>query len=153
MAPEKFNPDDGKISEWNEGNFKCLRLHEAQEMINRGKVSPFKFYEEEMCYGYQLWEGGITILYDEGNSKYSMEEKEEVDKMKTFVDHFIKYKPPFKIIDTGSLERQANNSVPNLQYQEELIKILRMYEYIVKKYNDDHGLSTRNKEEDDWRGL
>lgn len=148
-----FNPTEGNISEWNEGNFKNIRLHEAQEMINKGKVTPFNFLEDEMKYGYQLWEGGITILYDEGVSKYSTEEKKEVDSVKSFVDNYIEFKPPFKYIIRRSIEESSTIPVSNKENQTKLKKILRMYEYIVKRYNDEHGLSTRNKEEDDIRGL
>ena len=56
---------NGSVSEWNEGNFKCIRLHEAQELINLGKVNPFAYSRERTAWNHQVWKAGIDILYGE----------------------------------------------------------------------------------------
>ena len=75
------------------------------------------------------------------------------DEMKKFVDKFLRFKPPFKLVGSATLEKKKSNPIPNSKNQQELVAVLRLYEFIVKRYNDEHGLSTRNVVEDDWRGL
>ena len=55
--------DNGNISEWNEGNFKNLRLHEAQEMINLGKINPFSHSQDKTTWNYHIWKSGIDINF------------------------------------------------------------------------------------------
>ncbi len=146
----------GSISEWNEGNFKNLRLHEAQELINMGKVDPFSYSSEGTSWNYQIWKAGIDILYGEGCSKYTTGEESEIDevkKIKDFIELFCDTKPPFKQITEHHIDSQQSKFIPNIENQRKIKEMLEMYEKIVKQYNDDHGLSTRNKDEDDWRGL
>lgn len=150
--PKDSDYNEGSISEWNEGNFKNLRLHEAQEIINLGKVNPFSLSEDETTWNYLLWKAGIDILYGEGESKYSGEEKEEIDKIRDLIDSLIYFKPPFKTIITKNYDGGKKNYLIINENQERIKKFLRLYERQVKYYNDKHGLSTRNKEED-LRGL
>jgi hypothetical protein len=135
---------DGSISEWNEGNFKCLRLHEAQEMINIGKSNPFAMNEDKTAWNYQTWKAGIDILYGEGDSKYDGKEIEEVNKVKNFVESLIKFKPPFKKVITDSIEGRRVNFIVNTENHENIRLAIEGYERLVKKFNDKHGLSTRN---------
>lgn len=151
-----FDPkavDEGFTSEWNEGNFKNLRLHEAQEMINIGKVNPFAHSEDGTSWNFQIWQGGIDILLGEGQSKYATEEIGEVKKEKDFVEELIKLKPPFKRIVEYKLHGKIERFVPIKDNQKRIKEILQDYEDIVKKLNDIHGLSTRNADPDDWKGL
>ena len=151
---EDFDSEsNGVISKWNEGNFKNLRLHEAQEMINSGKVNPFAYSTESNAWNYQVWGAGIDILYGEGCSKYSDEEVEEVDKVKKFCETVIELKPPFMKITEHHIDSRQVRFTPIKENQKKIKDLLEMYEKIVKRYNDDHGLSTGNKDEDDWRGL
>ncbi len=146
---EEVNGNNGSISEWNEGNFKNLRLHEAQEMINMGKVDPFSYCSEGTSWNYQIWKAGIDILFGEGSSKYKDTEIKEVEKICSFYDQFLVAKPPFKQITEHHIDSQGTKFIPNQENQKKIKKILQMYEKIVKQYNDDHGLSTRNKEEEE----
>jgi len=144
-----FDPketDEGFTSEWNEGNFKNLRLHEAQEMINMGKINPFGYSEDETSWNYQIWKGGIDILLGEGQSKYATGEIEEVKTQKKFVEEIIKFKPPFKRIKEFKLHGSVGRFISIPANQERIKEILQDYENIVKKLNDVHGLSTRNRD-------
>lgn len=143
----------GSISEWNEGNFKNLRLHEAQEMINYGKNKPFDWDYESSCWKYDHWKAGIDILYGEGESKYSDEEIKEVEKIIKVIEKSIKLKKPYNKIKSYGAGGVETKYTPIIENQDKIIELLRIYEKIVKKFNDMHGLSTRNKEEEDWRGL
>ena len=40
MAYKDYRDDEGSVSGWHEGNFKNIRLHEAQQLINTGKINP-----------------------------------------------------------------------------------------------------------------
>ncbi len=153
---EPDNINNGSISEWNEGNFKNLRLHEAQEMINMGKVNPFSYSENETAWSYQIWKAGIDILYGEGASKYSTGEKSEVEQVemiKNFVERYLSIKPPFRKITEYHIDSKQDKFIPIKENQQKIKKALEIYEKIVKKFNDKHGLSTRNRDDDDWRGL
>ena len=85
---------DGNVSMWNEGNFKNLRLHEAQEIINSAKLNPLKKVGNN--YGYQIWYPGIQVLYGEGDSKYKQEELDLINKIKEQIDVLLLYYPPHK---------------------------------------------------------
>lgn len=139
----------GKISEWNEGTFKCIRLHEAQELINKGQTAPFQIDEVNNCYNYQTWKAGIDIYYKEGYSKYSPEEIDEVNKIKFLIEKLLIIKPPFVAVCVSNFEGKYIIHKPNKINQERIINLLEQYEFLAKKYNDDHGLSTRNKDEYD----
>jgi len=145
--------EEGLKSEWNEGNFKNLRLHEAQEMINLGKLNPFVSSEDGTTWNYQIWLGGIDILLGEGMSKYGDDEVIEIENEKKFIEELIKLKPPFTRIIEFKLNGQKGRFIPIPKNQKRIKKILENYESIVKKFNDIHGLSTRNADDDDWRGL
>lgn len=153
MAYNKKEMNEGSISEWNEGNFKNLRLHEAQEWINNGKISPFELSDDRTKFNFQIWKSGIDILYGEGQSKYSSEEIDEVEGMKKLCETIIEIKPPTIRVTEHSIEGRKDKLIPNQENQKKIKELLEKYEFVVKKYNDDHGLSTRNKEEEDWRGL
>lgn len=147
------NTSEGSISEWNEGNFKNLRLHEAQEWINAGKVSPFEPTEDKTKMNYQIWKAGIDILYGEGQSKYSDDEIKEVNDIKDLVESMIEMKPPVRKITEHSINGKRDKLTPIPENQKRIKKYLEVYEEIVKKHNDAHGLSTRNRDEEDIKGL
>ena len=139
---------EGSVSEWNEGNFKNLRLHEAQEMINCGKTTPFSTTDDGMNWNFTLWKAGIDILYGEGDSKYSDSEITEVEKIKGFIEKYLKFISPFKRIVIYSYYGKKEHHKPIPENQTKISELLSLYEKQVKKYNDLHGLSTRNRE--DW---
>lgn len=141
--------DFGKVSEWNEGNWKNLRLHEAQETINHGKTDPFIYSQEYRRWNYVLWKGGIDVLFGEGMSKYSEEEIERVLRMKKIIETFLELKTPFKKIYSYGIGGRKEKYVPVKEDQSKIKEYLEKYEQIVKKYNDEHGLSTRNRDDMD----
>ena len=153
MGSNQHSPAEGNISEWNEGNFKCLRLHDAQEMINQGKVNAFAITDDGVTWNWMIWKAGIDILYGEGQSKYSSDEIEQVDNIKNLIEIFLQVKPPFQTVMISNFMGRNSKFMSLRENQATLKKYLEIYEKVVKRYNDEHGLSTRNKEEDDWRGL
>ena len=137
----------GQISEWNEGELKSLRLHKAQEIINFASITPFKkldFFGYPV-YGYKVWFEGINILFREGKAKYSPDEFKEVKQLRDMIDELInadEFCVEYKHITKKGLV------VTNEKWNQ-LKKLLNDYEDKVYFYNDQHGLSTRNKEYDE----
>lgn len=142
--------NSGSISEWNEGTFKNIRLHEAQEMINVGKVNPFEISIDGTNINYNLWFNGINILYGEGHAKYGDKEIDEVENIKTMIETVLEVFPPFRTEYITTREGDEQNKVPIKNNQLKIKKMLELFETTVKYYNDKHGLSTRNMNEHDW---
>lgn len=140
---------DGSISEWNEGNLKSLRLHEAQEMINFGKINPLQISNDGMSWNYEMWIAGIDILCGEGKAKYSDKEVEEIDKIKQLVELRKKYFSPVKNARTYTIGGTKIQHFVNVEKWEHLKKLIDLYEHKTKLFNDMHGLSTRNMDDFD----
>jgi hypothetical protein len=139
----------GLISAWNEGDYKNLRLHRAQNMINIASMSPFAkitLYDISM-YGYEFWLQGINSLFREGKSKYSGEEFKEVVKLREECEKLINNnKISFPV---NGLDKKGYGYFPDKW--KELKQKLQEYEDKVYFYNESHGLSTRNiDDEEDW---
>jgi len=133
----------GEVSEWNEGNFKSMRLHQAQELINGARIDPLKkTYTPEFGFkwNYLLWFAGIEIMFFEGVQKYSTSEYKESLKLKREIEDLLESKEPIKVSNApkGSI-MVVNNGV-----WKELKLKLEDFEYKVRHLNDKHGLSTRN---------
>ena len=94
---------EGNISEWNEGNFKSMRLHQAQSMINYSKLSLLTRSEFGSGFNYNLWITNVDILYEEGKAKYHGKEILEVDKVKELIESLIKVKPVHSKVSVQSV--------------------------------------------------
>ncbi len=138
----------GETSEWNEGDYKNLRLHKAQEIINASTLNPLGhmnlFGINKL--GYRFWFDGIDMLFGEGMSKYSSDEVKDIEKLREDVEKLIESNPASKNFMNWKGEKGKSIHYNNWI---EIKKKLREFEYKVKKYNDQHGLSTRNKDEDE----
>tara|TARA_R100000687_G_C6390301_1_gene136978 strand:+ start:318 stop:761 length:444 start_codon:yes stop_codon:yes gene_type:complete len=134
---------DGNVSEWNEGNLKSLRLHEAQIMINTGKINPLKRIGDS--WGFELWLSGINILYGEGQSKYSAPEMEVIERIRDLANNLKRMKPPFSLVIKKTMSKSSERAMPNYENWENLRRLVELYEQKVKFYNDKHGFSTRNQ--------
>ena len=145
---QELDMDKGKVSEWNEGNLKSLRLHEAQELINTSKMNYLKSLGDGR-YSYDSIISAINILYGEGSAKYSEEERNEVDKIKELVELRREALPPHTIINNFNMGNRINKSILNLDNWKSLKVLIELYENKVKCYNDIHGLSTRNYDDMD----
>jgi len=128
----------GDVSDWNEGNFKSMRLHDAQLLINKSKADPFSFYQGK--FNYQWWFAGIDIVYGEGVQKYSGSETTSVEELKKEVEELMKMEIIFTCKDwTGRPYKKYL-----LENWAKLKERLEEFEFLVKRLNDKHGLSTRN---------
>jgi|TARA_R100001530_G_scaffold34477_3_gene26926 hypothetical protein len=133
----------GKESEWNEANFKSKRLHDIQELINYLRMNPLGMTEGK--WNYELILKNIETLYGEGRSKYKSTEKKELDDLKDFINKTLKLMPPFIIVKKQNLTDKKPSVTFNEKNFEILMNLLYDFEMRVKDYNDDHGLTTKNK--------
>lgn len=137
---------EGEVSEWNEGNFKSLRLHQAQDLMNRAKIYPLKKFgmESDSKFNYEIWIDSIIILFGEGAAKYSGEEYAEVCALQSKVTDMMEKNPPCASKKSYVNEDYHKVTSVNQEHWRALKKKIEEFEYKVKLYNDKHGLSTRN---------
>jgi hypothetical protein len=136
--------EDNKVSDWNEANFKMKRLHDIQERLNFFKRNPKGFTDGK--FNYEWWIKEIELLFGEGQSKYNDTEKKECNRIKKIIETFLSLKAPTRKIIVDTAGRSNNGYVFNDESFNILLRWVEEYEDFVKKYNDKHGLSTRNKE-------
>lgn len=129
----------GDVSEWNEGNFKTLRLHQAQVLINESKLNPFN--QVFGMWGFMAWFRGGIILFGEGMDKYSSSEMEEVVALKKYIEDFLEEKFVCSTIKDAGKPVGVNINKENWK---KLREKLELFEYKIKSFNNKHGLSTRN---------
>jgi len=135
---------DGRESEWNEAALKSKRLDDIQKLINMLRLDPLIRTGNKFNYQYLLLT--IGLLYGEGRSKYSDNEKIEVDNIKQVCIDTLKYHPPHTLKINSSLNKNIKISyLINQEYFEKFMDLLDFYENKVKDYNDAHGLTTKNK--------
>ena len=134
-----------KESEWNEAIFKCKRLHEIQNLINFYKSNPLGMTEGKFNYENQL--RAIELLYGEGRSKYSNKEKVEMDALRVLCNKCLRFMPPHISYQQDSMKGSKATYTFNETNYERLSALLYDFEMKVRDYNDDHGLTTKNKSE------
>ena len=138
-----YNEGQGKESEWNEAMLKARRLNDIQERLNIWKVSPLGITDGKFNYVFLLKD--IENLYGEGRSKYSDKEKKEIDALRVFCNKTLRLMPPHTSCKKDSLTKNSVIQIFNEKNFEMLSDLLYAFEMKVKDYNDDHGLTTRNK--------
>jgi hypothetical protein len=138
--------DTGKISQWNEGMFKSSRLDMIQVNINYLKANPLKLTDGE--FNYELWFKQIELLCDEGYSKYSKTERDEVDKLRDLIMEVLEIMPPTSFVNNEGMGSNEIGYVIDKERFRLLRSLILKFELMVKDLNDAHGLTTMNKEED-----
>lgn len=119
-------------------------------MINISKVCPLKKTGDS--WNYENWIAGIDVLYGEGHSKYKDNEIEDIEKLRDLISKFLMFKKPHNMIVDNGMGSSKINYALNVEVWIDLKKLIEIFEQRVKYYNDQHGLSTKNYEED-WEGL
>lgn len=133
-----------KESEWNEAMFKSKRLHESQELINYFKMNPLGVSDGKFNYSNLL--SAIEVLYGEGRSKYTGKEKKEMDALLVLCKKSIKLMPPHIPCRNDSIKGKGISYNFNEKNYNMLMDLLYELEMKTRDYNDDHGLTTRNKQ-------
>jgi len=146
--------DEGIVSEWNEAMFKMKRLHELQTEINRVKMNLLAKHPITRQWNYEVWFNSVLALYSEGQAKYKDEEIEEVDKYKNLIELLITTCSPHKKkISSSYSGKNKYHDIFSSENWVMLKKLIEALETKVKKYNDLHGLSTKNRESMDGRSI
>ena len=147
-------PDvDGQESEWNEALFKMKRLHELQTEIIKCNMMPLSKHFMTGEWNYIILFRSICALYAEGNAKYKQTELDEINKLKDLIDKHLKFCPPFVTKNKVGYGNTQKHSLLNVDNWELLKCLLSEFEFKVRKFNDVHGLSTKNKENMDGRSI
>lgn len=137
--------DIGRESSWNEAMFKMARIHDSQNLIN--------FYKRNLLgrsegkFHYEHWFIEIRNLRDEGDSKYTVKEKQKVDKLEKLIEGLLRFKPAHTPYSKGVMGQSQISYLFNKVNYEILIDLIRDYERLVKELNDIHGLSTGNRKD------
>lgn len=141
----------GKDSEWNEGAFKSMRLHDCQNYINYYKRNLKGFDTGTKKYNYENWFIEVQNLRDEGDAYWSSDEVKEVNLIEAEIRKAIKEKPAHLIaINSGMGVNPHSTSVAWSNARlEEFSNSIREYERKVKRYNALHGLTTKTRDEDE----
>ena len=150
----KYNLDpDGNVSEWNEAMFKMKRLHVLQTEINRCKMSPLKKHFISGEWNYIIWFRSVKALYSEGDAKYKASEITEIDKICNAIEVHLEKLPPHSTRERATWDNSRTQEIFDKVKWDMLKKLIELFERKVKKANDDHGLSTANKEDFDGRSI
>lgn len=137
--------EEGRISEWNEGNFKSIRLHEIQDSINKLRLNPLMITEGKFNYIWLIH--NIDILCGEGYSKYSKTERKEVDEIQELLYQACENLPPTLVVENEGIAGKEKTFTVHKERYQKLMELITIFERKVKDYNDKHGLTSPNKEE------
>ena len=138
--------EKGLISEWNEGTFKSTRLHEIQEHINALRLNPLGFNGGK--FNYETMYLILNNLYHEGFSKYADEEVKICDAYMKAIKTIINDNPPTIRVTKQEIGGNSTNLLVDKVKLDRLIGFLTDFERLIKKYNDLHGLTTANRDDD-----
>jgi len=89
-------PEDIRISEFNELQFKMIRIHKLQDQINELFVNPLSPNLAFGDYNYNLLVSIIRNLYAEVHSKCTDEEREEINNLLEDIDNLMEDEPPYQ---------------------------------------------------------
>ena len=130
----------GDVSDWNEGNFKSMRLHNAQNLINGAKMYPLRILSLDVNdatkkkWGYEYWFDGVNIMFGEGQQLYNNVEFKEVSAFKKELE---------KLMQISFCKLNGSGIQFDVLKWNAVKEKLEEFEYSVKHYNSKHGLATK----------
>lgn len=141
---QNYEAGEGRTSEWHEATLKPIRLHNIQNALNFYKINPLE--KEGNYFHYELWLKQVVLLRGEGYSKYTATERDLCNKHQEICEWLLENKPIHQKFISGGM------GIPKIAYKfneanyKEFIIMLRKFEDYVKDLNDEHGLTTSNRE-------
>jgi len=132
---------EDKKSKFNAGVLLTSRLHELQATINMCRYNPMAPNLQTGRFNYEVMISALDSLLNECWAKLSPTEQKEGYRMQNLINKFVKFRPP---ITTANKELKVNN-----KNHEDLMKLLDLYEKMIKTFLDTHDLNAPNREEDD----
>ena len=130
--------DEGiRISEFNELQFKMIRIHKLQDQINELWINPLAPNLAFGDYNYQLIISILENLYSEVHAKCKEEEQIKINKSFEDIEKLIEDSP---IFESGNhpLSKKLVLSIDNWKEIRKEIKALLLY---IKVLLDNHGFS------------
>jgi len=141
-----MSEESGLVSKWNEADLKSQRIHDTQVAINQLKTDPLSIIDGKFSYVWLVQY--IDILYHEGYSKYSVKERKEVDKVRDLAIKVIEFVSPTKVVEIESMAGSEKSFIVDREKYNNMLSLITIFERKVKEYNDKHGLTTFNVEEE-----
>jgi len=128
--------DDINVSEFNEMQFKMIRIHKLQDQINELWNNPFGSVYG-FNYNYEVLFSVIESLYAEVYSKCTKEEKKKAKQRFENVETILEKKPAFEKSKHPSSRRQEFNK-DNWKVLKKKLKRLNLY---TRQLLENHGFS------------
>lgn len=129
--------EDIKISEFNELQFKMIRIHKIQDQINELWNNPLIMNHFFGNYNYESLLSNIQRLYSECYAKTTEHERKEYKKLIEEIEKLIEDKPPFEKSQHPLGKRLSFNK----NNWKELNKKLTALDLYVRELLDKHGFS------------
>lgn len=136
-----------RLSEFNELQFKMIRIHKLQDQINELWINALAPNLSFGDYNFNLIIRNLESLYSEVHAKCGDEEREKADKMFEELDDKIIDAPPFESKNHPT-SRKASLSEENWKAIKKGIREINFY---IRELLDNHGYSP--DKDDDTRGL
>jgi hypothetical protein len=131
---------------FNEAGFVIRRLDILQTRINSVRMNLLYWNNEAGCYNYMILYSDLCSLLNEVWAKLTDDEKKDIEKLRSTLHKALKTIPPHKLI---SKEADKSNKVTlNNKSWDMIEQGLIMFEYNIKTYLDNHGLSNPNMDDE-----
>jgi len=129
--------EDVRISEFNELQFKMLRVHKLQDQINELSINPLSPNLSFGDYNYNLIISILESLYSEVHAKCDKEEQERARKKFEEIDNLIENNSPY---EKGN-HPTSKKSILNKENWKKIKKEIKELNLYTRTLLDKHGFS------------
>lgn len=129
--------DNIRVSEFNELQFKMIRIHKLQDQINILWVNPTMMNFGFGTYNYESIYANLQMLYGEVYAKCTPDEIESYENIKNRIDELIENNPPYEIKNHPTGKKPNFNKDNWKEINNELHKLY----LLIRKLLDAHGYS------------
>ena len=137
-----------RISEFNELQFKMMRVHTLQHQINELWINPLSPNLTFGDYNFNLIISNLESLYAEVYAKCSNDEIETTDKLFANIERKIHETPPYESNCHPTSKKTSLNKESWFSIKNDIRKL----NFHIRKLLDNHGFSP-DKDDDDTLGL
>jgi len=129
--------EDIRISEFNELQFKMIRIHKLQDQINELWINPLSPNFSFGDYNYNLIIAILEDLYSEVHAKCSKEEQDKIKEDFENIEDTIEKNPPY-VKGNHPTSKRASLDMPNWKELKRELKRINLY---IRTLLDNHGYS------------
>jgi len=133
----------GDVSKFNPAMHKMNRIHLLCQTINDSKLNLEAWNMEWNDFNFNVYFKSLVILYQEVFSKFNETEREDCEKLRKPIEHFMNKYPIKEKLNNGKYTPIDKERLRIFK------KYIEDYEEKVKDYQDLHGLDTPNMEDDE----